>query len=168
MTQLQHATGRNVISAARDAAYEGYRGHGVLTYAFLEALDIKTAYGGDARVRINSIADHVERRVPEISMTSFGITQMPTRKLTGNDFPIGVRQVVLEADDGSTIPKEPTHVVVRAELVREKPSSDAPGSRQLTPGTQVRAVEFSGSWVVIARDGQKLGYLPADALARIQ
>ena len=37
------ATGRNVISAARDAAYEGYQGHGVLTYALLEALDIKAA-----------------------------------------------------------------------------------------------------------------------------
>jgi len=38
MDQLQHATGDNLIAAARQAAYEGYRGHGVLTYTILEAL----------------------------------------------------------------------------------------------------------------------------------
>ena len=40
MAQLEHATGRNIIAAAPagKAAYEGYQGHGVLTYAILEAL----------------------------------------------------------------------------------------------------------------------------------
>ena len=44
----------------------------VLTYALLEALDIKAAHGGDDRVRVNSLADYVEQRVPEISKSSFG------------------------------------------------------------------------------------------------
>src|SRR5262249_54896352 len=141
MTQLQHATGRNIISAARDAAYEGYHGHGVLTYALLEALDIKTAHGGDERVRVNSLADYVEQRVPKITMLIHGVEQLPTRKLIGNDFPIGIRRVVLEVGaEGPAIPKEPTHVLIRAELVREKDSADSPGSRQLVAGTQVRAV----------------------------
>jgi len=39
---------------------------------------------------------------------------------------------------------------------------------QFEPGAQVRAVAFFGGWVLIARDGQKIGYVPADALARIQ
>lgn len=65
---------------------KGYQGHGVLTYALLEALDIKASKGKDDRVRVNTLADHVEQRVPEITMSSFGILQQPTRKLTGNDF----------------------------------------------------------------------------------
>ncbi|MGB8399023.1 caspase family protein [Bradyrhizobium sp.] len=166
MTQLEHATGRNIISAARDAAYEGYQGHGVLTYALLEALDIKAAHSGDEQVRVDALAAYVQQRVPEITKSIQGVEQLPTRKLSGNDFPIGNRQPVLEVRPA--IPKEPTHVVIRAELVREKPSSDSPGSRQLEPGMRVRAVEFSGAWALIARDGQKLGYTPADALARMQ
>jgi hypothetical protein len=76
---------------------------------------------------------------------------------------------VLEAvGEGSAIPMESDHVLIRAELVRERPSSSAPGMRQLEPGIRVRAVEFRGAWVVIARDGHKLGYVPADALARLQ
>ena len=169
MIQLRRATGRNVISAARDAAYEGYHGHGVLTYALIEALDIKAAHGGDERVRVNSLADYVEQRVPEITKSSFGVEQVPTHKLIGNDFPIGIRQAVLETSgEGPAIPREPEHVLIRAELVRERPSADAPGWLQLVPGTKVRAVEFIGSWVIIARDGQKLGYVPAEALARMQ
>jgi hypothetical protein len=84
-------------------------------------------------------------------------------------FPIGIRQAVLGTEkEGLVIPKEPTHVMVRAEFAHEKPSADAPGSMQLKPGTQVRVVEFSGNWVVIAREGQKLGYVPVDAVPRLQ
>jgi hypothetical protein len=169
MAQLQRATGRNVISAARDAAYEGYHGHGVLTYALLEALDAKEARGGEDRVRVGALADYVGQRVPEITKASFGIEQLPTRKLSGNDFPIGIRQAVLGITyEGPAIPKDPTHVMVRAEFAREKPSQDAPGSFPLTPGTQVRVVEFFGNWVIIAREGQKLGYVPVDAVLRLQ
>ena len=41
MDQLQHATGENLIAAARQAAFEGWHGHGVLTYALLEAMNKK-------------------------------------------------------------------------------------------------------------------------------
>ena len=170
MAQLQYATGRNVIAASREAAYEGYQGHGVMTFAILEALDKTVSPGGDDPVRVSALADHIGVRVPEISQRSFGIIQIPTRKLTGNDFPIGIRQSVLAAakGDGAVIPKEPTHALIRPELLREKPADDAPASRELPAGTQVRAVEFVGSWVIVARDGQKLGYVPADALVRLQ
>ena len=169
MAQLQHATGRNIIAASRDAAYEGYRGHGVLTYAILEALDKKVSGESEDRVGMAALATHVGIRVPEISQKSFGIYQNPTRKLEGNDFPIGIRQVVLDVTGGgAAVPKEPTHVLIRAELVREKPAPDAQGSRTLAPGIQVRAVEFVGAWVIVARDGQRIGYVPTDALARMQ
>lgn len=72
------------------------------------------------------------------------------------------------AAGGPAIPKAPTHVLIRAELLRVKPAADAPSSRELPIGTQVRAVELVGSWVIIAREGQKLGYVPTEALVRLQ
>ena len=66
----------------------------------------------------------------------------------------------------STISKTPTHVLIRPELPRKMPAADAAVSGPLLrPGTRVRPVEFVGSWTAIARDGEKLGYVPADALA---
>ena len=62
----------------------------------------------------------------------------------------------------------PTHVLIRSERVREKPADDASGERQLGPGTQVRVIEFIGGWAIIARDGQKLGYVPENAVLRLQ
>jgi hypothetical protein len=38
-------------------------------------------------------------RVPEISLKNFCIIQSPTLKLTGNDFPIGIRQATASARD---------------------------------------------------------------------
>jgi hypothetical protein len=29
-------------------------------------------------------------------------------------------------------------------------------------------VEFVGAWVIVAREGQKIGYVPVEALARMQ
>jgi hypothetical protein len=48
-------------------------------------------------------------------------------------------------------------VLIRPERVRERPATDSQSKRELAPGTPVRAVEFVGAWVIVARDGQKLG-----------
>jgi hypothetical protein len=66
------------------------------------------------------------------------------------------------------IPKAPTHVLIRAERVREKAESNAPGERTLSPGTQVRVVQQLEDWAVIAREGERLGYVPVTALAPLQ
>jgi WD40 repeat protein len=169
MDQLQYATGEDLIAASRQAAYEGYQGHGVLTYALLEAFNKTDASGADDRIRVGSLADYVDERVPAITQQLFGIYQRPIRKLSGNDFPIGMRAAVLARDTDALIPKTPTHVLIRPELVRERPATDAPGERQLSPGIQVRVVEFTtDAWAIIAREGEKLGYVPAAALAPLQ
>ena len=65
--RLHEATGRPVITAASPgkSAYENYKGHGVFTYALIEAL-----HKGDAnkngKIEVTELAAHVERRVPEL------------------------------------------------------------------------------------------------------
>ena len=168
MDQLQYATGENLIAASRQAAYEGYQGHGVLTYSLLEAFSRTGGSSADGRIGVGRLADYVDERVPAITQQLFGIYQRPIRKLSGNDFPIGVRAAVLTGDTGAAIAKTPTHVLIRPELVRERAAQDARGERQLSPGAQVRVVEFSGAWAIVARDGEKLGYVPVAALAPLQ
>jgi hypothetical protein len=160
--QLKHATGQNLIAASRQAAYEGYKGHGVLTYALLEALDKGGGSGGDDSVRVGGLADWVNGRVPRITQELFGERQWPIRRLSGVDFPLGLRQPVLEA--GGAIPKTSTHALIRTERVRERPAADAKAGRELARGFQVRVIGEEGGWAAIARDGERLGYVPADAL----
>jgi hypothetical protein len=137
--QLRNATGQNLIAASRQAAFEGYRNHGVLTYALLEAFARKD--GADDSVRVGALADYVSRRVPAITQELFDERQSRIRRLSWEDFPIGLRQALL-TDDAPAIPRTPTHVLIRAERVREAPSADAPGARELPSGFQVRVVEL--------------------------
>jgi Caspase domain len=165
--RLRDATGRSVITAARQAAYEGYKGHGVLTYAILDTFTERTP-GQSHEVDLYQLAASVYREVPDISQSLFGVRQHPINKIEGN-FPIGMTMPALAAETEETaISPQPTHVVTRTERVRERPAADAPGDRQLAPGTLVRVVQFSGDWAVVARDGQKMGYLPVASLLRLQ
>ena len=66
------------------------------------------------------------------------------------------------------IPTTPTHMVIRTERVRQKAASAAPGERELPPGTMVRVLEFAGDWAIVARDGEKLGYVPFEAILKMQ
>ncbi len=167
MAQLQHATGHNLIAAARQAAYEGYKGHGVLTYSLLEALHRSATQKEEQRVKVGHLADHIDERVPQISQSLFGIYQKPTRKLAGNDFPIGLRRVVLTSTN-EVIPKTPTHVVIRSATIRAQPTDGSSSGRTVKPGTLVRVVKFIGDWAIIARDGQKMGYLRTSELLKTQ
>jgi len=59
----------------------------------------------------------------------------------------------------------PTHYVKNTGLLRERPEIDAPGSRTLPAGYNVRVVGMlPGCWALIARDGQKIGYFRIDDL----
>ena len=164
MDRLSFATGRSVITAARQAAYEGFKGHGVLTYALLEAL---AKSEGKDELYLLEIAGYVNRKVPEFSQQVSGESQYPHSKIEG-DFPIGVRIPNLSALVAEHIPDTPTHFVIRPELVRESASMDAQTGQELPPGTPVRVVEITGEWAVIARSGQKLGYVRLETLLGIR
>lgn len=65
--RLHEALGRPVITAASPgkSAYEGYKGHGVFTYALMEALH-KGDTNNNGMIEVTELAEHVERRVPEL------------------------------------------------------------------------------------------------------
>src|SRR5262249_13210433 len=76
MAQLEHATGDSWLTAAPEgfAAFEGYKGHGVLTYAILEALH---RTDGEEPISVFGMAAHVSRAVPTISLSKFNTRQVP-------------------------------------------------------------------------------------------
>jgi hypothetical protein len=164
MEQLQNATGENLIAAARQAALEGYRGHGVLTYAILADFQ-KSQIAGNDRVDVDGLARYVGEQVPEITKALYGTAQQPVRKLAGNNFPLGMR--VVEVLQPSECPDKQEFILIRDEFVREEPKDNAPGIRNLDAGYQV-AVKYIGNWALLCRDGVKLGYVPEKAVAKIR
>lgn len=160
--RLRYATGRSIITAATQAAFEGIDDHGILTYALLDAF---SGNGDDApkEVDLYTLAAHVDSLVPELSMSKFGERQRPHNKIEGN-FPLGMTGAYVTNDGDVGISSEPTHVLLSYERLRESPTTDAPGERMLDPGYKVTVVEFVRDWAKVARDGRLIGYLPAHAI----
>ena len=65
--RLHEVTGRPVLTAAaaQEFAREGYKGHGVFTYAVIEALR-KADTNNNGKIELTELAAHVQKRVPEL------------------------------------------------------------------------------------------------------
>jgi hypothetical protein len=100
--RLHEATGRPVLTAAASGkpAFEGYRGHGVFTYAAMEAL-WRGDSSGNGTIEVSELVAHVQSRVPQLSAElegrgislvmvrgSSGDTQSAHFGSTGEDFPL--------------------------------------------------------------------------------
>jgi uncharacterized caspase-like protein len=74
LERMTRAMGRTVLSAAQDEqpALEGYRGHGVFTYAVLDALR-KSDSNSNSTIEITELAGFVDANIPEISHEAFGV-----------------------------------------------------------------------------------------------
>ncbi len=172
INKLTHAVGRTVLSAATDdaPALEGYRGHGVFTYALLDAMQRGDANGNE-RIEVTELATYVDDRVPVISHETFGVRQVPQMRIVGSNFPIGARIAALEISGGGVepeIPATPTHVVIAVTPVRAAAAEDAETLASLNPGMQVAVVGTQGAWTEIARDGATLGFVESANLAPLQ
>jgi WD40 repeat protein len=86
--RLHEAIGRPVITAASPgkSAYENYKGHGVFTYALIEALH-KGDTNNNGKIEVTELAAHVEKRVPELfaelkqsGWVVKGLTAVPVRR----------------------------------------------------------------------------------------
>ncbi|MDE5898967.1 MAG: caspase family protein [Treponemataceae bacterium] len=88
--RLTRATGHATLAASSDtqAAMEGYNGHGVFTYVFLEGIAGAADSDGDGYVTLNELSAFVEREVPERSYEKWGYEQVPQKDLRRQDFPI--------------------------------------------------------------------------------
>src|SRR5262249_10523282 len=87
--RLSKATGHSIFTAAREAAYEDSQlGHGLLTYAVLQAL-AKPGPRGD--VDADAIKLHVEDEVPRLSQRWYQQKQKAVVQVRGA-FPLGPPQ----------------------------------------------------------------------------
>jgi hypothetical protein len=152
-------------------AMEGYRGHGVFTYSVLRAIG-EADTDRDGTIAVTELIAYLDRVVPELSDRAFKARQVPQTKFVGSNFPLLARTAVLSEDNGAqafseSIPEKPTHVVIApAEVFAE---AGARGLAQtLDPGTLVSVIRTEQGWVLVARDGRKLGYVAVTAIAKMQ
>jgi hypothetical protein len=170
MEQLQYATGDNLIAAAGQAAFESNRlGHGLLTYAILEAMS-KGAGNAGEKITIDMLANHATERVPVLSREIFGQDQWPIRKLSaGIPFPIGLRQAELAVAAAVSAPLHRNYVLMRPERVRPEPRVDSASDFTLKAPTIVDILEYNaaGDWARVQwGSGVGSGWVPTDALAK--
>lgn len=170
LDRLTRATGRMTLTAATDTApaLEGYRGHGLFTYAVLDALE-----NGDGdnnkSIDVTELANFVDRALPELSQSAFGYRQVPQMNIRGNSFPLAVPTRVLASNPAKpAIPKTPTHVVIAPADLFTAPGGTKASTEPLKPGTQVRILELKNGWALVARDGEQLGYVAEAGLAGLQ
>lgn len=67
----------------------------------------------------------------------------------------------------TTISTEPTHAVIAPVGARRTADSAAPVMVQLSPGEKVVLVERAGGWVLVVREGKRLGYVEENTLVRL-
>ncbi|WP_426035544.1 WG repeat-containing protein [Cypionkella sp. TWP1-2-1b2] len=166
--RLTRAMGRTILSASTDdaPALEGYNGHGVMTWAMLDAMG-QADSNGNATIEVTELANFLDVKVPEVSFAAFGLRQVPQMSIKGSDFALGSKVSVLDAS-AESFPATLTHVVAGGTKVL-----DAPG------GTQVQVIAagvFSGVYKIeekdgfarIAKDGAALGWVAVGALTPLQ
>ncbi|MCK1389036.1 caspase family protein [Bradyrhizobium sp. 21] len=174
--KLKEAMGRTILAASTDTepALEGYKGHGILSYAVMDALE-RAPINASGLINVIDLIKYVDDRVPQISYEAFKHWQYSQARFSGSNFPIARRTAVLggppveqPAGATSSLPIKPTHVVIAAVTVRQQPDATSGASIQLTAGAQVAIVRREGGWIAIARDGKQLGYVEERAVAALQ
>jgi len=174
--RLKEATGRSLFTASSDqqSAAEGYKQHGLLTYAILEGL---AKAGGDKPfVWLTDLKDYVEDKVRDYSkaMKSCPVVrqqeycQTPKVLLGENNYAVVPRypQILAKIDAGGELyTRTPTHVVIAAADLMASATRGGDAKRQLPPGTTVTLVKTEGEWAYVAKDGTVLGYVLHKQLA---
>jgi hypothetical protein len=160
--------GRTILSASTDdaPALEGYQGHGVMTWAMLDALG-SGDLNGNATLEVTELASYLDVKVPEISSAAFGFRQVPQMSVQGSDFALGSAVAVL-GDAPETFPATLSHVVAGGTQVLDAPD----GAEMLVIETGVFygvfKIEEQGGFARIAKDGKALGWVPVAALTPLQ
>jgi hypothetical protein len=171
LDRLTQAMGRTVLTASTDdaPALEGYRGHGVFTYALLDALG-RADTNRNGLIEVTELAAYIDAQVPELSFQAFHVRQVPQMRIVGSNFPLANRIAVLpaEGDTAPVIATKPTHFVpATADLFADTAAGGAP-VRKLSAGTTITLIKTEAGWSLIAREGKVLGYVATTDLLPFQ
>jgi WD40 repeat protein len=166
--RLTRAMGRTILSASTDdaPALEGYQGHGVMTWAMLDAFG-QADTNGNATIEVTELASFLDVKVPEISSAAFGFRQVPQMSIKGSDFALGSKVSVLDAAEES-FPSTLTHVVEGGTDVLDAPGGAAVLVIESGGFTGVYKIEEKDGFARIAKDGKALGWVAASALTPLQ
>lgn len=183
LNRMTRATGRTFLTATTDdaPALEGYRGHGVFTYALLDALE-HGDINKNGLIEVSELADYVDINVPIISEKAFKLRQIPQRSIVGNNFALTNTTAILTGNSPvaaasgaasqlaspQAISAKPTHVVIAPADVFVAAAASGAVVEKLPAGAQVVVMESANGWVLIVRNGKKLGYTRQEALLRLQ
>lgn len=167
--RLTRAMGRTILSASTDdaPALEGYKGHGVMTWALLDAIG-RGDTNGNATIEITEIAGHLDLKVPEISASAFGFRQVPQMSIKGSDFALGAQVAVLGDEAPESFPSSLTHVVAGGTVVLDAPGGSEVQSIPDGVFFGVFRIEERDGFARIAKDGKALGWVAAASLAPLQ
>jgi len=168
--RLIQATGRATLTAstATQEAYEGHGGHGVFTFALLDAL-ARGDLNSNGLVELAELIQHVDGLVPAITEKRWGVRQFPQMDAYGSNFPLANQVAALAPGQGDAvvIPVKPTHVNIEGVAVFKEAGGIGDVVHQLAPFTTVTLVKSDQGWALIARDGQALGYTAAGKLHKL-
>jgi WD40 repeat protein/uncharacterized caspase-like protein len=190
LNRMTRATGRTFLTATTDdaPALEGYRGHGVFTYALLDALD-HADVNKNGLIEVSELADYIDQKVPDFSFEAFKLRQIPQRSIVGNNFALTNKMVILTAatdananaakviaavpvvgtgSSGPAIPTKPTHVVTAPADVFIEALGKGERLQQLPAGTLLFLLKTEEGWALVAKDGKRLGYVAENHLIRVQ
>lgn len=172
LERLVKATGRTTLTAAMDdqPAREGYRGHGVFTFAILDAI-AQGDTSANGLLEVTELIDHVDALVPEITEKKWRVRQVPRSLLRGSIFPLAKQVPSLSPAPGEDmiISSTPTHFVIEPIDVLKAAAADAASAGQkLEPGATITALKTEGDWTLVARKGELLGYVPQSKLHKLE
>ncbi len=168
--RLIQATGRATLTAssATQEAFEGHGGHGVFTFALLDALG-RGDLNSNGLVELAELIQHVDGLVPAITEKRWGARQFPQMDAYGANFPLA-RQVAALApahDEVVIVPIKPTHVSAEQLAIFKEAGGTGAVVEQLAPFTTVTLVKVDSGWVLIAREGKVLGYVAEAKLHKL-
>lgn len=90
LEHLAHTSGQVILTASANSqtAGEGYKGHGVFTYAILEALSGKANYNADSSVSIKEVTQYIGYEIPNIYEEMGAARQSPWNSPLRGDFSV--------------------------------------------------------------------------------
>ena len=167
--KLTKLMGRTVLTASTDVApaMEGYRGHGVFTYALLDAIE-HADVDAEGRINVVELASYLDRKVPELSFQAFGVRQVPQMRIVGSNIPFASRMAVLDQEAKGARSPTPTHVLVVPSLIYANSEMSDKPTRRFPAGTLVTVIERAGRAVRVSKDGKELGFVNTGDLVPMQ